>query len=128
MQASHENLNSVHIIFRSCASSPFETEKAVHQARMLSGQYRVESLTKHFEGESPDWLCKLCKGSENGHEGTLEAMLTFCPSLVTARQSFSQFRVNFTARHPEIENIVLLCLGPKKFNYTAPIIDIELKF
>ena len=41
-------LTKCHPIFRSCGSSPWEVEKATTQAHLLSGRYKVESLSGHW--------------------------------------------------------------------------------
>ena len=41
-------LTKCHPLFRSCGASPWEAEKATTQARLLSGRYRVDTLSGHW--------------------------------------------------------------------------------
>ena len=41
-------LSRCHPIFWTCGSSPWEVDKATTQAQLLSGRYRLESLTSHW--------------------------------------------------------------------------------
>ena len=48
LRTSFMGLTRCHPIFLTCGSSPWETEKAVTQGRLLSGRYRVDSLSGHW--------------------------------------------------------------------------------
>ena len=65
------------------AGSPYEVGKAVIAARMLSGRYRTDSLTRHWTKTNPDGLCRL-PGCDN-QEGDLEHILLHCPALSDSR-------------------------------------------
>ena len=48
LQTGFMGLSTCHPLFRLCGSSQWEVEKAVSQARLLSGRYRVEAISCHW--------------------------------------------------------------------------------
>lgn len=56
---------------------------------MLSGRYRLEKLTRHWQPVNPEGLCRLpdCWGSSAAHEGDISSFLNTCPSLSVLRAS-----------------------------------------
>ena len=77
MQTRYMGLTKCHPLFRSCGASPWEAEKATSQARLLSGRYRVESLTGHWVPGNREGLCTLpdCWGTSAAHKGSVECLL-----------------------------------------------------
>ena len=76
------SLSVPHPIWTS-AGSPFEVSKAVVSARMLSGRYRTDLLTRHWSRSNPEGLCQL-PGCD-GEVGTLQHILLYCPALAETR-------------------------------------------
>ena len=105
-------LTRCHPIFWTCGSSTWETEKAITQARLLSGRYRVEALSGHWTPWNRDGLCSLpwCWKSEGAHKGTIESFLLSCPSLSTTRALLTQFTANFLTANPDLLPLVNECL------------------
>ena len=105
-------LTRCHPIFRSCGSSPWEVEKATTQARLLSGRYRLESLSGHWTPWNKDGLCTLpgCWGTNLSHKGTVESFLLSCPSLATSRQALYDHTRSHLKIHPELVPLVSECL------------------
>ena len=68
-----------HPIWTSCGSNPFEVNKAVIQARMLSGRYITDQLARHWTSNSAGF-CTLPNCSMNTY-GSLEHLLLVCPAL-----------------------------------------------
>ena len=65
------SLTKCHPLYTSCGSSPWEVEKAVTQSLLLSGRYRLESLTRHWTPGNRGGLCSLpdCWGTPSSHYG-----------------------------------------------------------
>ena len=105
-------LTRCHPLFWSCGSSPWETEKATSQARLLSGRYRVEALSGHWMPGNKEGMCSLplCWKTDNGHKGTIESFLLSCPSLSTTRASLTEFIDNFLISNPDILPLVTECV------------------
>ena len=83
-------LTKCHPILRYCSSSKWEVEKATITIRLLSGRYRLESLTRHFSPLSNrDGFCVLdrCWKTESEHKGDIESFLTSCESLAHTRNT-----------------------------------------
>ena len=82
----HMSLSNPHPIWSMAGSNPFEVSKATVQARMLSGRYPTDHLSRHwYPSRSGKCLLPLCATNESA--GTLEHILLFCPSLAKCRQS-----------------------------------------
>jgi hypothetical protein len=107
------SLTSCHPIFLSCGSSPWETEKATTQARLLSGRYRLEVLTSHWTPWNRDGLCSLpeCWGTDASHKGSVEAFLLGCPSLSVVRTELTESVLKFYRDYPDLENLVKECMS-----------------
>ena len=77
------SLQKSHPLWQTCGSNPFEVNKAVIQARMLSGRYQTDQLARHWSSNSQG-ICPLpsCTGKS---VGSLEHILLFCPALQSAR-------------------------------------------
>ena len=87
-------LSRCHPIFWTCGSSPWEVDKATTQARLLSGRYRLESLTSHWVPWNREGMCSLpdCWKTAVAHEGTVQSFLLDCPSLSSTRQVLDQYK------------------------------------
>ena len=105
-------LTSCHPLFKLCGSSPWEVEKAVCQARLLSGRYRVEALSCHWTVWNRDGLCTLptCWGTEASHQGTVESFLLSCPSLALTRRELQQYTAAKIQGNSVLTAVVYQCL------------------
>jgi hypothetical protein len=112
LQTGFLGLSTCHPLFRLCGSSPWEVEKAVSQARLLSGRYRVEALSCHWTPWNRNGLCSLpdCWGTDSSHQGTVEAFLLSCPSLGAARTALEQYTVNQIEENGVVQAVVHQCL------------------
>ena len=74
-----------HPIWRFAGNNPYEVEKAMVQARFLSGRYRTCWLSRHWSWDSSGF-CRLpnCHLDSPTH-GTLEHLLIHCQDLQPAR-------------------------------------------
>ena len=99
------SLSSPHPIWTS-ARSPFEVRKAVVTARMLSGRYRTDRLSRHWTPSNPSGLCRLpgCVGLL----GDLQHILLHCPALAVARAKAINLWSAFLVPRPWLLPIVSL--------------------
>ena len=97
------SLNSPHPIW-TCANSPFEVSKAVIAAKMLSGRYRTDRLSRHWTNDNPDGLCRL-PGCSN-QEGNLPHILLHCPALSHSRSNMIKMWSAFMVSRPALLPIV----------------------
>ena len=84
-QPSFMSLSSPHPLWSSAGSSQYEVRKATVQARMLSGRYRSDMLSRHWTRENPDGNCLLPSCLLDPTPGTLEHTLVECPGTEPAR-------------------------------------------
>ena len=112
LRTKYLGLSKCHPIFRSCGSSPWEVEKGTNQARLLSGRFRVEALTGHWDPGNREGLCTLpeCWRTLDWHKGSVEHFLLSCPSLSSARQTLHMFNLRHLQSNPYLEPIVNECL------------------
>ena len=86
------------------ANSPFEVKKAGIVARMLSGRYRTDRLTRHWNSDNPHGLCRLPECINQ--EGDLVHILLKCPALSNSRRSMIKLWSNFLVSKPQLLPIV----------------------
>ena len=101
------SLASPHPIWLTAGSNPYEVEKAVIQARMLSGRYRCEKLSRHWSATNTQGYCDLSPCSENKVLGSLEHMLLDCVALAPSRTGVLDLWDRILASHPNLFPIVL---------------------
>ena len=101
--SSFMSLSSPHPIWVH-ANSPYEVSKAVVTARMLSGRYRTDRLTRHWTQTNPEGLCRLpgC----NDQEGTLSHILLSCPALSQSRSNMIRLWSSFMVSRPLLLPII----------------------
>ena len=97
------SLSSPHSIWTH-SNSPYEVSKAVVAARMLSGRYRTDRLTRHWTPANPQGLCRLPGCSEE--EGTLVHILLFCPALAQSRSNMIRLWSSFMVTKPFLLPII----------------------
>ena len=81
--ASRCSLTYPHSIWRAASHSSFENRKASLLARMMSGRFRSEYLTRHWSANKQGF-CQLETCTET--RGDLEHLLVHCPGLATIRE------------------------------------------
>ena len=106
-------LCSSHPIFRLCGPSPWEVQKAISQARLLSGIYRFKALSGHWTAWNRDGLCTLsaCWHTQSSHFGTVQTFLLSCVSLSHIRNALEHSTVQFFQRSSILETLVPLCIA-----------------
>ena len=97
------SLSSPHPIWLH-ANSPYEVSKAVIAARMLSGRYRTDMLSRHWTPDNPDGLCRLPGCS--GQQGSIEHVLLHCPALSDSRTRMLSLWSSFLVNKPELFPVI----------------------
>ena len=89
-------------LWLTASSSPTKVVMAIQQARLLSGRYRLESLTSHWTNSSGHCrLSPVCETSED-----IIHFLKFCPALEQSRRNLYSFTEAYCASNPVITNII----------------------
>ena len=96
-----------HQLWTAVGSSPHETNKAVILARMMSGRYRTESLSRFWTANKHGYcLLEGCKEEI----GDLEHLLVHCPGLQAVRSNLEQMWLARSALipplHAHIKNVL----------------------
>ena len=103
------SLTRPHPLWSTCGSNPFEIHKAVTQAKMLSGRYVTDQLSRHWtKNKSGACLIPGCSGQ---HIGSLEHLLLFCPALAEARSGIIKLCVAVSSESDDLRTIILTMLS-----------------
>ena len=86
------------------AGSPYEIGKAVITARMLSGRYRTDQLTRHWTLSNPEGHCRLPGCTNN--IGNLHHILLKCPALAESRARMISLWSSFMVSRPLLLPII----------------------
>ena len=78
------SVKNTHLIYSTSIGNPYETNKAIIQAKMICGQYPVENLTGKFK-KDPNPQDFMCQGCDSGQVGTLQHLLLHCEGVKLAR-------------------------------------------
>ena len=92
------SLSVPHPIWLTAMSSSYEVIKAKVQAKMLSGRYRTEVLSRHWSTNRPGH-CLLPSCTAQIED--LAHILVFCPSLSHIRTNLLHFTKQYLAKIPE---------------------------
>ena len=97
------SLSTPHPLWLS-AGSPYEVSKAVIASRMLSGRYRTDRLSRHWNKDNPNGLCRLPGCFDQ--EGDLHHILLHCPALSTSRSNMIKLWSSFMVSRPSLLPII----------------------
>ena len=108
------SLGKPHPIWLTCGSNPFEVNKAVIQARMLSGRYNTYQLTRHWTSNvSGICLLPLCTGCDIG---SLEHILVVCPALQKTRNRMMKLMYEVANENQYLYHIISWVLSDPNRN------------
>ena len=108
-KAEYMSLTRPHPIWSSCGSNPYEINKAIVQARMLSGRYVTDQLARHWRGNT-NGMCTIpsCPGTE---AGSLEHLLLFCPALDPERAQIRNLCLSVALESSDLHAVIHSVLG-----------------
>ena len=106
------SLSRPHPVWSSAHSNPYEVNKAIIQARMLSGRYRTERLCR-FWSSNPNGSCLLPSCSDANMSDDIRHILIECPSLSPARGRLISFCEKLADDHPILRKLIF------QFLYTS---------
>ena len=110
-KTSFMSLSRPHPIWSTARYNPYETNKAVIQARMLSRRYRSEGLCR-FWSTNTEGVCLLPACTNPLVKEDIVHILINCESLSASRRRLSTIFLNFAASNPRLSPIIT------KFFYT----------
>ena len=96
-------------IWSSCWSNPYEINKAIVQARMLSGRYVTDKLARHWR-RNTNGMCTIpsCPGTK---VGSLEHLLLFCPALDQERSKIKNLCLTVALETSDLNTVIHSVLG-----------------
>ena len=95
-------------------------KKAGIVARMLSGRYRTDRLTRHWNSDNPQGLCRLPECTNQ--EGDLAHILLECSALANSRRNMIKLWSNFRVSKQQLLPIV------HKFTIQQPQLLLQFLF
>ena len=95
-----------HPLWLTCGSNPFEVNKAVIQARMLSGRYITDKLARHWS-QNDVGHCSLPTCSSKA-VGSLEHFLLSCPALQETRNKMMKLCNEVSQKNDVVKSITQL--------------------
>ena len=98
-----------HPLWTTCNSNPFEVNKAIVQARMLSGRYPTDKLVRHWS-KNKSGVC-LLPGCSGTALGSLEHILLQCPALHSTHHRLEQLSLCVTTMYPPVADLIKTLLN-----------------
>ena len=102
------SLTSTHPMFTTCSSNVYETNKSTCQAALLSGRFKSDYMSRHWDKENPDGHCVLCPGLKNF--GTLEHLLITCETLAPTRLKILNYWDSYSSEDDCLKNLLTVKL------------------
>ena len=96
-------LTKPHYLWLSAASNPFENAKATVLARMISGRYRTDALTRYWS-DNKGGYCRAPTCYQT--LGTIEHLLINCPALDTVRERLYTMWLEKTVMYPALHSTI----------------------
>ena len=99
------SLSQPYPIWTTSKLNPYETSKAIVQAKMLSGRYRTESLCRFWSSNSAG-VCLLPACSTSNVPEDISHILLHCSSLAQTRSKLITFFFNSCSKYPLLSDII----------------------
>ena len=107
--------------FRPSTLNPFEINKSLVVARLLSGRYRTDWLSRHWSKDNKLGHCLLCPGKNL--PGTVEHLLSTCEGLSDKRQDLLLFWNQQTQENEHLGLLISNMLSSPAFNFIQFVLD-----
>ena len=103
-KAEYMSLTQPHPNWLTCGNNPYEIHKAVIQAKMLSGRYVTDQLSRHWSSNKAGICC--IPGCSGRDFGSLEHLLLFCPALSDVRDRMIELWLSTANKHIELKSLI----------------------
>ena len=103
------SLTTPHPMFVSCGTNPFETNKSICQAALISGRFKTDYLSRHWVKENPEGYCILC--SHLKLHDTVEHFLVSCSSLSQTREKVITYWKSYSSKDDILRNLLAMKLS-----------------
>ena len=108
------SLLTPHPLWATCSSNPYEINKAVIQARMLSGRYITDQLSRHWTNNKTG-SC-LIPGCSTQDVGSLEHLLLHCTALEEPRNKTIKLCHDVVKDAPVLKDLIQDVLHNPDYN------------
>ena len=115
------SLLSRHPLWKSADSNPFEINKSVVVARLLSGRYRTDYLSRHWSRNNKSGYCLLCPGKDL--LGTIEHMLVSCEALDSKRKELENYWIQKTTENAHLQHLTSSALSSSVTDLVQFLLD-----
>ena len=115
------SLRQPSILWLMAGSNSFENSKSSVVAKMVSGRYRSDFLTRHWNPANKEGFC--LETSCVGVRGDLVHMLTVCPGLRETRDKLTHFLLKKSEFCPTLYNIIVDLLHSPPHTQTQFLLD-----
>ena len=115
------SLKHPHPLWTTSRISPFEVNKSIVVARLLSGRYRSDWHTRHWSQTNKDGNCLLCPGK--AIPGTIEHLLVTCEALDSKRITLFDFWKQQSAESPHLQSLISTVLDYNITEYVQFLLD-----
>ena len=115
------SLKHPHPLWTTSRNSPFEVNKSIVVARLLSGRYRSDWHTRHWSQTNKDGNCLLCPGK--AIPGTIEHLLVTCEALDSKRITLFDFWKQQSAESPHLQSLISTVLDYNITEYVQFLLD-----
>ena len=92
-----------------CQSNPFEVNKAVVVARLMSGRYPSDWHCRHWSPDNKKGSCLLCP--DENLPGTIEHLLVSCISLADKREQLIKYMLDQSEDSPQLLSLLNQMFG-----------------
>jgi hypothetical protein len=107
----HMSLLKPHPLWTTSQNNPFEINKSLVVAKLLSGRYRSDWLCRHWSKMNSSGHCALCPGKEL--PGTVEHMLVACHALSDKRDDLLLYWNQQNEENHHLQHLTSTMLGSK---------------
>ena len=115
------SLTRPHPLWTFCGSNPFEIHKAVTQAKMLSGTYVTDKLSRHWSN-NPNGFCSI-PGCTGNTLGSIEHLLLSCPALQESRVKLENLAFKVACESEELHHVLSSVLSQTSAEVIQFLID-----
>ena len=113
-----------HPLWTTAQSNPFEINKSIVVAELLSGRYRSDWLCGHWSKTNPSGHCPLCPGLMI--PGTVEHMLVSCQGLADKREDLILYWNQQTEDNQELQLLTSTILSSQEDQLVQFLLDPSL--
>ena len=115
------SLSQPHPLWTTCDANPFEVNKAVVVAKMMSGRYRSDYLCRHWTPTNSEGWCLLCR--DRSGPGDISHLLGSCITLQDKRDSLFIYWDEQVSTNIHIKEIIENVKNADSKTFTQFVLD-----